>query len=317
MEDRMLNKWLRRRFSAIGWTLLVYNLLLNVLVIATVIVDMASQTLKGLSDSGVGLAVDMDAILGNAWGYILAIVFGMVILYGWKGRDYWKREILKKEKPMKLSVLLCMLVLMAGAQMVNSLWVSALEAFLNLFGKSALELLESVSGNSDTFSMFVYASVLAPLSEEILFRGYVLRALRPYGKRFSILLSAVLFAAFHGNLLQAPYAFLAGLVLGYAAAEYSILWAVVLHVFNNFVLADLLTRLFEQLPAMAADIISWVLFGGCAVASIVILVAKRKEVSAYRKEWIDRRCLKCFFSSLGILALLAFMAANMLSLFIM
>ncbi len=318
MEDRQINKWLRRRFSPVGWTLLIYNLLLNVLVIGTMVLDVLKQYLKSFSEGSFLEQPDMDALLGNGWGYILTVAVGLVIFYAWKGGDYWKREILKKEAPMRPGVFFCLLTLVAGAQMVSSLWITGLEAVLNQFGRSALEMLESVSGDSDTFSMFFYASILAPISEEILFRGYVLRSLRPYGKRFAIFGSAFLFAIFHGNLLQVPYAFLAGLVLGYAAAEYSIIWAAVLHMFNNLVLADLMTRALESLPVMAADIISLVVFGGFAVASVVLLIVKRREVRAYRKsEWMDRRCLKCFFGSAGMILLMLFMAVNMLSLFVM
>ncbi len=318
MEDRQINKWLRRRFSPVGWTLLIYNLLLNVLVVGAMVLDVLKQYLKSFSEGSFLEQPDMDALLGNGWGYILTVAVGSVIFYAWKGGDYWKREILKKEAPMRPDAFFCLLTLVAGAQMVSSLWITGVEAVLNQFGRSALEMLESVSGDSDTFSMFFYASILAPISEEILFRGYVLRSLRPYGKRFAIFGSGFLFAIFHGNLLQVPYAFLAGLVLGYAAAEYSIIWAAVLHMFNNLVLADLMTRALESLPVMAADIISLVVFGGFAVASVVLLIVKRREVRAYRKsEWMDRRCLKCFFGSAGMILLMLFMAVNMLSLFVM
>jgi membrane protease YdiL (CAAX protease family) len=100
-----------------------------------------------------------------------------------------------------------------GSQMVNSLWLTGLELVMNLFGSSMMPMLEMVSGSTGSFSMFLYGAVLAPISEELLFRGYILRALRPYGKRFAILGSAILFGLFHGNLLQGPYAMLVGLVI--------------------------------------------------------------------------------------------------------
>ena len=102
------------------------------------------------------------------------------------------------------------------------------------------------------------ASILAPLWEELLFRGYVLRTLRPYGKRFAVMGSGVLFGLFHGNLLQTPYAVLMGLVLGYLTVEYSIHWAVLLHLFNNLVLADLLSRITASLPEMRSGLYTFI-----------------------------------------------------------
>lgn len=317
MEEKQINKWLRRKFSVVGWALVVYNIILNLLVVAALSLDTAAGYLRGFAAGDFRFEPDVNAVMGNAWGYILAIAAGLAVLYAWKGGDYWREEICRKEGKMTASAFFCLVILVAGAQMVSSLWIGTLETVMNQFDRSVLDLLESVSGDSNTFSMFLYSAILAPLSEEILFRGYVLRSLRPYGKRFAIFGSALLFALFHGNLLQAPYAFLAGLVLGYAAAEYSILWSVLLHMFNNLVMADFMTRLLDLLPEMAADIVSGCIFGAFAIAAVVLLIVKRREVKAYHKgEWMDRRCVTCFFTSSGVLVLMVMMGISMLSLFV-
>lgn len=314
MNDKQINKWLRRQFGTIGWVMIAYYMLMNILVALSMSLDVVKQTLWASLNGDFSGSLDMGAILGNAWGYLITVLTGLAILHGWKGPDFW-REISVREKPIRPGVVFCLLSLLMGAQMVNSLWVSLLELVLNQFGLSIMPLLENVSGDTDTLSMFLYASILAPISEEILFRGYVLRALRPYGRRFAILGSALLFGLFHGNLLQTPYALLAGLVLGYTAVEYSLGWAVFLHVFNNLVLADLLTRLTAGWSDMAYSVLNLVLFGGFFLVSLGILVKKRREISTYRNgEWMDRRCLKCFFTSSGVLIFTAMMAGSMISL---
>lgn len=295
----------------------IYNVLMNILVIGTMAADAAGQYLKGFAAGNLFPEMDMDALMNNASGYILAIFLGLLILWAWKGGDYG-REILHKEAPMKPAAFFAMLTLIAGAQLVSSIWLGTLETIMNQFGKSILNMLDAVSGDSSTVSMFLYSVLLAPISEEILFRGFVLRSLRPYGKRFAIFGSAFLFAMFHGNLMQAPYAFLAGLVLGYCAAEYSVVWSTALHVFNNLVLADLMARLMGLMPATAGDIFSSLVFIGFAIAAVVILIRKRREIRAYRQgEWMDRRCLKCFFLNSGVLILTVMMALSMLSLLVM
>lgn len=313
MEEKQVNKWLRRQFSVVGWVLLIYYGLMNVLVIGTMIVDEVKQYLKGFAAGNFYPEMDPSALANNASGYILTIFLGVLILWAWKGGDY-RREILHREAPMKPGAFFAMLTLMAGAQLISGLWLETLEAIMNRFGKSILDMLDAVSGDSSTVSMFLYSVVLAPISEEILFRGFALRSLRPYGKRLAIFGSAFLFAMFHGNLMQAPYAFLAGLVLGYCAVEYSVLWSMVLHVFNNLVLADLMTRLMEGMPAEMADLFSGLVFSGFAIAAVAILIVKRREIKDYRQsQWMDRRCLKCFFSNAGILIFIAIMALSMIS----
>lgn len=313
MTDRQINRWLRRRFSAIGWLLILYYGLMTLLTSVTAATDAASQQLWNMAAGDFSGSLDWNRINSNAWGYIAAIAVGFAILDAWKGRDFWKQEVLVKTAPMKGKTFFCMMLFCMGAQMVNSLWITLLELMLAPFGKSVMPILEAVSGDTDSFSMFLYAGFLAPLWEEILFRGYVLRTLRPFGKRFAILGSALLFGIFHGNLLQTPYAVLMGLVLGYLTVEYSIHWALLLHLFNNLVLADLLTRLTAQWSEMAFGMLNLVLFGGSALASLVILIRNRAGVRAYRKsEWMDRRCVRCFLTAAGILVLTVLMCGNML-----
>jgi len=317
MTDKQINRWLRRQFSRVGLVLLLYHGLMALLTSVTTLTDLARQALWAFMTGDFSRPVDWDLINGNAWGYIAAMVVGFAVLDAWKGQDFRKKEIFAKKSSMEIRTFLCLLCFCMGAQMANSLWITFLELVLMPFGKSVMPILESVAGASDTFSMFLYASIFAPIWEELLFRGYVLRSLQPYGRRFAVWGSAILFGLFHGNLLQTPYALLMGLVLGYVALEYSIHWAVVLHMFNNLVLADLLTRLTAAWSDIAYGTLNLILFGGSAVISIVILLKNRSGIRAYRRdEWMDRRCLKCFFTSGGILLLAVLMCGNMVRVFL-
>lgn len=313
MEEKQINKWLRRRFTTVGWALIGYYLILNILVLAAMATDILGQYLHAFAEGDFGFYPDEAAVTGNAWGYILASVVGFVILHAWKGPDFWRAEVLAKEQKMTAGTFGCLLCLCVGSQMANSLWVTLLEGILNAFGLSALGILDSVSGGAGTFSMFLYMGLLAPIGEEVIFRGYILRTLQPFGKRFAIFGSALLFGLYHGNLLQTPYAFLMGLVLGYVTVEHSIVWAAALHMFNNLVLADLLTRMTASLPELAVAGINLVIFGGCFLAAIGILIAKRREVREYNcGEWMDRRVVKCFFTNSGVIVLTGMMVISMI-----
>jgi len=312
MTDKQINKWLRRRFSAVGWGLIGFYVLLNALATMGIFWEALRQAFSEMA-AGRFPEIDLYAASGNAWGYMLAAAVALAILDAWKGPDYRKQAIFAKEQRMSPGIFACMLCLCLGAQMINTLWITGLETVLNGFGRSVMPMLESVSGSSDTISMFLYASIAAPISEELIFRGYVLRTLQPYGKRFSVFASALLFGLFHGNLLQTPYAILAGLILGYVTVEYSVFWAIGIHVFNNFILADLLTRMTLHLPELTVGMINLGLFGGGLVLSVVILMANRNALRAYRHaEWMDRRVLKCFCTNSGILILSVIMVLNML-----
>lgn len=80
----------------------------------------------------------------------------------------------------------------------------------------------------------ISTAIVPAFSEEILFRGIVLSTLRKYGDGFAVFVSSFIFGLFHGNLIQFPFAFLVGIVLGWTLvyAE-SMLPAILIHCFNN------------------------------------------------------------------------------------
>ena len=75
-------------------------------------------------------------------------------------------------------------------------------------------------------------------------------------------------------------------------------------------------RTFENLYRVFDRIYDWSFPSGHTSASfaaaVAILIANRVRVRAYiQSEWIDRRCLKCFFLSAGVIALTVLMVINM------
>ena len=89
----------------------------------------------------------------------------------------------------------------------------------------------------DRWGYFV-VGLLAPLAEELVFRGAVLRALLRWKSNpwVGIVISALLFALIHANPVQMPHAFLVGLLLGWMYYRTdSIVPGVVFHWVNNTV----------------------------------------------------------------------------------
>lgn len=316
MDERHICRWLRRQFSHIGWVLVGYYLLLNVLVVAGVALDL---TARALLAQGRPLSVaDMEAAMGNAWGYIVSALVGVVVLYAWKGGEFVHGEIFRRHRAMTPAGFFGLVSLCVLAQMVCSVWSVLLEWILGGLGVSLGATQELASGGADTLSMFLYVGVVAPVFEELLFRGLVLRSFRDFGQRFAIFASAFLFGVYHGNLIQTPYAILMGLVLGYVTVEHSIAWAIALHMLNNLVLADLLPRMLSPLPQGLGDGIYGLIMFGLTLAAVAVLILRREEIREYyQTHWMDRRCLKCFFSNAGVWVLVGIGVAGMLSLLVL
>lgn len=120
---------------------------------------------------------------------------------------------------------------------VISMIINALKMFVEKSGLVVPEPDLSFKNNSFA-NLLVYSLALfvfAPLIEEFLIRGCVLKILKPFGNRFAIIISAAFFALLHGNIVQGAGAFIIGLILGYVTVKSnSLLPAIIIHALNNF-----------------------------------------------------------------------------------
>lgn len=312
MTEKDIRRVLRRRMGSVSWTLVLYYGILNIMVAAVIFEESLVKSFAHFPDIPSQEEI-VSSAMGNAWGYLLAILVGLVILMGWKGGRYVTDELWKKKNAMTAEGFLGLLCVFVGGQIVFSLLTQLMDWLLTPLGVDITASLEAATGGADTLSMFLYAGFAAPIAEEILFRGLIQGTLRPYGKRFAIFGSAFLFGMFHGNLVQTPFAFAVGLVLGYTAETYSLFWSIVLHAFNNLVLGDLLTRLTGLIPAPFGDLLTSIILLSFTVAGIVILILHRREVREYfAVEGMDRRCLRGFFVNSGMALFLLLMLTNMM-----
>ncbi|WP_237746068.1 CPBP family intramembrane glutamic endopeptidase [Bifidobacterium saguini] len=103
---------------------------------------------------------------------------------------------------------------------------------------------ESLNESSNTVTMWLYIGLLGPICEEVMFRGVLMKELKPLGKNFAIVTSAFAFGLFHDDFVQGTFAFLFGLILGFVAMEYSLVWSIALHIFNNAILSGVIDTWF-------------------------------------------------------------------------
>lgn len=124
-----------------------------------------------------------------------------------------------------------------GLCMLASIVTSYFTIFMGLLG---IELsapdIAMPQGTAGVTTTLLRVVVLAAVAEEVCLRGYVMGNLRKYGDKFAILVSATVFAVIHGNLIQAPFALIAGFAIGYFTVKTGSLWTgIAIHAANNFI----------------------------------------------------------------------------------
>ncbi|KRM05678.1 CAAX amino protease [Liquorilactobacillus ghanensis DSM 18630] len=215
--------------------------------------------------------------------YLVAIALGFLFVMIISSKKDWRQYVQPGQQKMKLKIFISLLLVLMTGQIVASLLGQLLEVIFRLFGLSVLQQLETATQHSQSWSMLLYAALLGPLMEELVFRGVVLRRFSQVNYRLAIIASAYLFGLYHTNFVQSPFAFLIGLVLGYTALTYGIFWSLALHIFNNFILGDFMYFILQSLPPLVASEISGAILMLGGIAGLVVLLYFRPQI----QRWMD------------------------------
>ncbi len=118
--------------------------------------------------------------------------------------------------------------------------------------------------------LFLYG-IVSPLAEEVVFRGMVYRRLRQYFHvPVAMVLSALLFGLYHGNLVQAVYGFIMGMFMAYLYEMFGgIFYAFLFHATANVAVYTVTGKqgLYEMLITPYIGIV----LGGISVALLFIM----------------------------------------------
>lgn len=166
-------------------------------------------------------------------------VFSMLIPFTIAGFYLEKKtytDVFKFNKPVSVPLMLSavffgFLICLAGNYITN-LFTSAMDSIGITLTAPEIPVPSGIPGR------IIYAisvAVVPPLVEEFAMRGAVMQPLKKYGRWFAIIASSVVFAALHGNFIQAPFAMIAGIGIGYAVCVTDSIWTgVLIHFCNNF-----------------------------------------------------------------------------------
>ena len=129
--------------------------------------------------------------------------------------------------------------------------------------------------NSDVLIIYIiYSVILAPITEEILFRGMILKNLSVVNKKFAIIFSSFLFGLFHENFPQMITATLIGILLAYVAVKSdSILIPIGLHIFNN-----VSNEIISYIPdSTVKTVVIAILFLGAGTFGLIMFIRSMKN----------------------------------------
>lgn len=211
----------KKFFSKVGFNYLIYG-------IASIIIQVIIINILGLLNSNLIYDFNSLTIISAICNYILPFPILIYLMGKIDSQTPEKNTLTVKRFITYIAVTLTLM----WAGNIIGLAITALISFTTPFDVS--NPVQSMINSSDIWLNLMLISIIGPIFEEIFFRKLLIDRTMKYGAKASILLSALLFGLFHGNLNQFFYAFLIG---GFFAYVYirtgNIKYTILLHIIVN------------------------------------------------------------------------------------
>lgn len=219
----------------------VYALLIQITVI--LVGSIVYGMVLGLQFAIEGMSPEEIAILSSekvqSGTFLLGIsalsALVWIVVYGiWYKRSYVKKRKIDIKKIFSLKSLIWITLLGLGLQFSVTMILTFVMSLAPDFFKSYEEVMNTL-GMGNSLLSFVYIVLIAPVAEELIFRGVIFeksKKVLPFV--YANILQALLFGLMHFNLVQSSYAFVLGLFLGFICyKKKSLLASIYLHFVIN------------------------------------------------------------------------------------
>lgn len=226
-------KKIRRQYNAIGIVLLSLLVLMNVICQGAFLLLMAMGDEIVYDENGAVVNDLWDIIIGGCFPALIAmIVFAGDCFF----TKYDPRELFSVKNVKAGETFRYMLIVLFFQQvsLICTIFISGGLDFMGLYVPSVDYTVEH--DPMVYIAELLGAVILAPIGEELIYRGVVLRCSAKISQRFAIFFSAFIFGIMHGN----PYQFVLGFLLGIPLAMVtlktgSIVPAIICHITNNLI----------------------------------------------------------------------------------
>lgn len=276
--------WLKKT----GWFLLSSLPLLLTLLIQVVSVFFIMLYLA--------LFVTTDAygyFMDNYSYYLLAIqIFTLAVFGLWYFLAYGrKQKLVSPKKLLALPDLGIYILLGMGSYFLISFYMQAASVAVPELIEAYEKMVEESGIGDLTFWSTISTLILAPISEELIFRGITKNLAQKAFRGFWIanIIQALFFGIAHLNWIQGIYAFLLGLLLGYLCEKYHSLYAsMLMHLIFNFFGTYLAALLSLLLPSDSYNLLLSIVFlviGLVLIIPCLIWIHKTKSVPEKPAYW--------------------------------
>lgn len=227
--------------------------------------------------------------------YLFEVIYSVFIVGGpffILGRYFSKRGILTSiptGKPKNAKYLPMIVLGGFGFCLAGNIITSYFDAIFEAITGFGLEMPEMPATPRSFIGVLLFylsTAVVPALVEEMALRCIIMQPLRRYGDWFAIICTSLIFGLMHCNLMQIPFAFIAGIALGYAVVVTESVWTgILIHFFNNAfsVTVSIINDFYgmDSVQYIIADIVFYVLIAAGLICAFIYV--KKIDKTEFRK----------------------------------
>ena len=235
-----------------------------------------------------------SAIIHMLIGYVTDIPIVYYFIKNNKKRKYF----MKKEKLSIKSFISCF-ALMSFISIITSILFFIFKLELRKYGGEVLSSYP-VQPLTIIFINIFSTVIMAPIVEEIIFRGVIMNDLSEYGYKSAIIINSILFGLSHVEIRKIIITILFGIIFSYIAYRYSLKYSILLHMVWNlcFGLGNDIQNLNEIIISIIGTfiiILSIILF----IVFIIGMVKRKYSVlfSIFKFDIDDKNNMILFFKN--------------------
>ena len=220
----------KKFFSKIGINYLIFG----IIALFSQFIFLYITGMIGITD------INVKTILGSICNYIIPLPIFIYLMKQFNPTKLPKENL--SIKTLLIYVCITFSLMLIG----NMVGLTIIRALGHVIQNQVSNPIQKLIHSTDIILNLILIIIIGPIFEEIIFRKVLIDRTIKYGAKVSIILSAVLFAFFHGNLNQFSYALLIGGFFAYVYIKTgNIIYTIILHLIINL-MGSVVTLLIMQ-----------------------------------------------------------------------
>ena len=238
--------------------------------------------------------INLTSIIASVCNYILPLPIFLYLMNKLEKQEINSNKLTIKKFIVYIAISLTLM------WVGNLIGLTITEILGNLIQSEIANPIVETIDSSSVYTNLLLMVIMAPIFEEIIFRKLLIDRTIKYGKGVSILLSALIFGLFHGNLNQFFYAFLIGGFFAYVYIKTGkIIYTILLHLTVNFfgsIISVIVGNSLNNMNTMAnlpiADagiiIIYFLIYVLIVIVGVIGLLKNYKKISLLKDNLIKK-----------------------------